>query len=195
MHRHIFRKYLSKNEFLSITILTYLSGAQMGSIHENKCQKILWHCQFCRAFVNISLFSMMKWKRKSENQLKAQCYLNPWEEGSIQKIRQRSLLLFGDRIYALPCRTSYFAPERFWRRGWGRPFLQIILVQFIIFFKSSWCKIAGAAKNLINSVPKTAATTFTFSSVFILLLRVNLMENRTVGCTFKLKTKDTLSQK
>ena len=36
--------------------------------------------------------------------------------------------------------------------------------------KSSLGKIACAARNLINSVPQTAATTFAFSLVFILLL-------------------------
>ena len=36
--------------------------------------------------------------------------------------------------------------------------------------RSSQCKIASAAKDLIISVPQTAATTFAFSSVFILLL-------------------------
>ena len=36
-------------------------------------------------------------------------------------------------------------------------------------------KIASAERNLINSAPKTAATTFAFSSVFILLLcHINL---------------------
>ena len=49
-------------------------------------------------------------------------------------------------------------------------FLQIILVQFILFFNLSRCKIASVVKNCINYVPQTAATTFAFSSVFILLL-------------------------
>ena len=31
------------------------------------------------------------------------------EEGKIQKKRQRLLLLFGRRIYSIPCRASYFA--------------------------------------------------------------------------------------
>ena len=74
----------------------------------------------------------------------------------------------GDRIYSFPCRASYFALGRIWRKdGWIHPFLLIILVQFIIFFKSSYCKIASAPR---NSVPNTAVTTFAFSSVFILLL-------------------------
>ena len=36
--------------------------------------------------------------------------------------------------------------------------------------QSSWWKISNAAMNLIISVPQTAATTFAFSSVYILLL-------------------------
>ena len=39
------------------------------------------------------------------------------------------------------------------------PFRQVAVILFILFFKSSWWKIASAARNLINSVPQTAATT------------------------------------
>ena len=42
------------------------------------------------------------------------------------------------------------------------PFLQIILAQFMLFFKSSLCKTASAERNLLNSVPQTAAMTFAF---------------------------------
>ena len=42
--------------------------------------------------------------------------------------------------------------------------------EFILFFKIALGKIASAARNLINSSPQTEVTTFTFSSVFILLL-------------------------
>ena len=49
-------------------------------------------------------------------------------------------------------------------------FLYIILVQFILFFKLSYCKIASPARNWINSVPQTAAPTFALSFFFILLL-------------------------
>ena len=49
-------------------------------------------------------------------------------------------------------------------------FFQIILVQFILFFKSSYSRIASMARNWINSVPQTATTTFAFSSVSFLLL-------------------------
>ena len=37
--------------------------------------------------------------------------------------------------------------------------LHIILMQLILFFKSSWCKIASAAENWINSATQAAATT------------------------------------
>ena len=57
-----------------------------------------------------------------------------------------------------------------WRKGWIHPILHIVLVQFILYFKSSLCKIARAARNWINYVPQAAVTTFAFSSVFILLL-------------------------
>ena len=48
----------------------------------------------------------------------------------------------------------------------------IVLVQLILFFKSSWCKIAIARKNKIESIlpPHAAATTFAFSSFFNHLL-------------------------
>ena len=42
--------------------------------------------------------------------------------------------------------------------------------KFILFFKIILGKIASAARNLIHSSPLTEATTFAFSSVFILLL-------------------------
>ena len=45
-----------------------------------------------------------------------------------------------------------------------KAFFQVTVILFIHFFKSSWCKIAS------DSVPQTAATTFAFSSVFILHL-------------------------
>ena len=58
--------------------------------------------------------------------------------------------------------------RRFCRIGWIHSFLQIILVQFILFFNVS--KIDRTARNWMNSVPQTTATTFAFSSVFIFLL-------------------------
>ena len=57
-----------------------------------------------------------------------------------------------------------------WRKGWIHPNLQIVLVP----------QIAGAARNLINIVPQTAATTFAFSSVYILLLCLHSTQYCTV---------------
>ena len=86
----------------------------------------------------------------------------------MQKRRQR----LGDRMYSVPCRasssilhqddlknrmnSSFFS----YHPGAIHPFLHVIRVQFILFFISSWCKIA---RNWIISVPQTAATTFAFS--------------------------------
>ena len=44
------------------------------------------------------------------------------------------------------------------------PILPIVLVQFILFFKLSWCK--KHSKEWNKSVPQAAVTTFAFSSVF-----------------------------
>ena len=88
------------------------------------------------------------------------CSLYIIEEGYIKKKRQRLLLLFA----ALFCTWTIL------RTGWIHSFLDIMLVQFILFFKSSWCIIASMERNWINSVPQTAMTTFLFSSVFIILI-------------------------
>ena len=45
----------------------------------------------------------------------------------------------GDRIALFPCRTSYFVPTRLEKRM----ILPIVLVHFILFTKSSWCKISA----------------------------------------------------
>ena len=50
------------------------------------------------------------------------------------------------------------------------PFCQVAVILLILFCKLSWWKIASAASNWNNSDPQTEATTFAFSSVFILLL-------------------------
>ena len=45
--------------------------------------------------------------------------------------------------------------------------LHIVLVQFILFFKSSWCKLASVARNYYCPPPPQAAVmTFFFSSGF-----------------------------
>ena len=57
-----------------------------------------------------------------------------------------------------------------WRIGLIAPVQFEERDEFILFFKSSWCKIARAAWSIINCVPQAAATAFALSSVFILLL-------------------------
>ena len=52
----------------------------------------------------------------------------------------------------------------------NHPFCQVAVNCIHPFFKSSWCKIASMVRNWINSVQQAAATTFTFSSVFISFL-------------------------
>ena len=93
------------------------------------------------------------------------------EEGLIQKRRQWSSLLFGGQngLNSLP--LLIFCIRMIWRKGWIHPILHIILVQLILFFISFKCKIASAVKKLIKFCPPTAATTFAFSSVIILLIR------------------------
>ena len=61
-----------------------------------------------------------------------------------------------------------------WRKELFKLFY-MVLVQFILFFLSSWCNSSyssncpgakSTARNGINSVPQAAVTTFAFSSVF-----------------------------
>ena len=82
------------------------------------------------------------------------------------------------------CSSSYSS----YRPGAIHPIIHIVLVQFIIFFNSSWCKIVSEARNLINSAPQAAGTTFAFSSVFNLLLwqHGNMATNCTPLSTFPL---------
>ena len=87
-----------------------------------------------------------------------------------QKRRQRSSPLFEGRNSFNSMLHYRFSTRMILKNRISHSFLQTILVQFILFFNLSWCKIASAARNWINSVTQTAATTFAFSSVFILLL-------------------------
>ena len=103
------------------------------------------------------------------------------EEGSRQKEGKGRRCWLGD---VLECRTKivrsilvgWWLFGMVWT-GWSsifakHPFRQVAVIILILYFKSSWWKIARAARNWINSVPQTAATTVAFSSVFILLLWV-----------------------
>ena len=61
-----------------------------------------------------------------------------------------------NRFFVYPLFLFVFNPiylvlGRFWRTEWINPFLQIILVNLVLFFKSSWYKIASAARIWINS--------------------------------------------
>ena len=96
----------------------------------------------------------------------------------IEDARQRPSLLFGGKNLFNSLPRQLFPPGRLKNRmnssfslchlGATHPFLHIILVQFLLFFISSWCKTASAARNLLNSVPQTAATTFASSLSFFL---------------------------
>ena len=58
------------------------------------------------------------------------------------------------------------------------PFRQLVFTLFILFFKiilRCLRNISSVARNWINSVPQTAAMTFAFFSVFILLLCIVLI--------------------
>ena len=67
--------------------------------------------------------------------------------------------------------------------------------RIILFFKSSWYKIASAARNWINSIPQSAATTFAFTSVWILLLWLHpwfVKNRREASVPFSLKMRTFL---
>ena len=60
-------------------------------------------------------------------------------------------------VYSIPCRAGYFALGRFEEKDGLHLDDMKIKDVFILFFKSSWCKIASAARNCTNFVPQTAA--------------------------------------
>ena len=96
-------------------------------------------------------------------------YWQDWRGGGLNHRRikteekERLSLLFGgqNRFNSLTCKQ--FCTKMIWRKGWINPILHIVLVQFIIVFKSSWWKITSATRNWINSAPQAAAMTFAFS--------------------------------
>ena len=92
------------------------------------------------------------------------------EEGSRQKKRKRSSLLFGQQYLLNSLPRQIFCTRTILRGGMDSFFLQIILVQFILLFKSVPRKTACVTRNWINSSPQIEATTFAFSVVVILLL-------------------------
>ena len=63
------------------------------------------------------------------------------EERLTQKERQKLLLLFGgENLFKIPCRASYFSLEAFYEKDEFIILFQIMLMQFILFFKSSSAK-------------------------------------------------------
>ena len=87
------------------------------------------------------------------------------DEGFKLNRRQRSSLFFGGPHLFNSLPRKLFSTRTIWRIGRINPFLHIILGQIILFFISSWCKIASAVRNWINSVPQITVTTFAFCSV------------------------------
>ena len=57
---------------------------------------------------------------------------------------------FGDRIYSFACHASYFAYDDFEEQDEYILFFQIIMVQVILFFKSSQCKIVTQCGKELN---------------------------------------------
>ena len=80
----------------------------------------------------------------------------------------------GDRLYSIP--YHYCQATSFCAQGRIEEFDELHQddlkkrLNSSYSLKLSWWKIAGAARNWINYVPQTAATTFAFASDFILLL-------------------------
>ena len=64
------------------------------------------------------------------------------------------------------------SPYSSYRPGAIHPILHIVQVQFVLFFESSWCKTASAAKGLNQFCPRAAATTFAFSYIGFFLCAV-----------------------
>ena len=105
--------------------------------------------------LNFSLTSFFQapvgesWVGQPQRPLELLDYGKHIEEGFIQKRRQRSSLLFGgqNRFHSLPRKLFY--TRKILRKGWINPILHVVSVQYILFFKSSWCKIASTARNFV----------------------------------------------
>ena len=94
------------------------------------------------------------------------------EEGFIQEKAKVVAASWGDRSYKISFHPYPFRKRTIWRTRWfARGRVEESGGQISLFFKSSWCKIVSAARNWSNSVPQGTATTFGFSSVWILLLK------------------------
>ena len=70
------------------------------------------------------------------------------------------------RIFLPNSVSEIFISRIIWRKRWFYPNLHIVMVQFILFINSSWCKIASVRQGIESILaPQPAATTFVFSSV------------------------------
>ena len=91
----------------------------------------------------------------------------------------------GDWIDSIPCRVTVAILHQddlkkgmnneftlFFKSSYSaiHPIPHNVVVQLILFFKSSWCKIANVERK-INSAPQASAKTFAFSGLFILLYK------------------------
>ena len=115
-------------------------------------------------------------RRRIYTEEKAKVVAAVWGTELIQLLAAQAILHQYDLKNRMNSYFSSFHPDAIY------PFLYIIRVQLILFFISSWCKIASAERNLINSAPQTAARNFAFSSVFILRLCVQYIQY--VQCTY-----------
>ena len=115
-------------------------------------------------------------RRQIYTEEKAKVVAAVWGTELIQLLAAQAILHQYDLKNRMNSYFSSFHPDAIY------PFLYIIRVQLILFFISSWCKIASAERNLINSAPQTAARNFAFSSVFILRLCVQYIQY--VQCTY-----------
>ena len=97
-------------------------------------------------------------RRRIYTEEKANVVATVWGTKFIQFLALLAILHQDDLKNRMNSSFSSYLP------GAIHPFLRIILVQFILFFKSSWCKIASRAGNWIIFVAQTATTTFAFSS-------------------------------
>ena len=93
-------------------------------------------------------------RRRTNTEEKAKVVASVWEKEFIQFLAVLAVLHLTIWI------IGWIAPGWFERKGWIRPILQ----------NRSVVKTASASRNWIFLPPKTEATTFTCSSVFVLLL-------------------------
>ena len=105
-------------------------------------------------------------RKRIKTEDKAKVVAAVWGTAQIQFLAAPTILHQDDINKGMNSSYSAYNP------GTMHPILHIVLEQIILFFKSSKCKIASTARIWIFYASQEAATTFAFSSVFILLLCV-----------------------